>query len=102
MNALRLIRNFISRFDGDHILDEDLSKYPQNELKQIEVTLNPEKIPLLVQIHPNQKLWQLKRKMATAFKLKLSEFYIKTKQGPLQDSCYDDTISDYKIEKIHI
>jgi hypothetical protein len=40
--------------------------------------------------------------MATSFKLKLSEFYIKTKQGPLQDSCYDDTISDYKIEKIHI
>jgi len=53
-------------------------------------------------VHPNQKLWQLKRKMASAFKLKLSEFYIKTKQGPLQDSCYDDTISDYKIEKIHI
>jgi hypothetical protein len=40
--------------------------------------------------------------MAATFKLKLSEFYIKTKSGPLADSCYDDTISDYKIEKIHI
>ena len=29
LNGLRLIRNFISRFDGDHIVDEDLSKYPQ-------------------------------------------------------------------------
>ena len=28
LNGLRLLRNFINRFDGDHILEEDLSKYP--------------------------------------------------------------------------
>jgi hypothetical protein len=47
-------------------------------------------------------MWQLKRKMASAYRLRLSEFYIKTKQGPLLDSCYDEHISEYKIEKIHI
>jgi hypothetical protein len=47
-------------------------------------------------------MWQLKRKMASVFRLRLSEFYIKTKTGPLLDSCYDENISDYKIEKIHI
>jgi hypothetical protein len=47
------------------------------------VTLGPEKIMVNVKVHPNQKLWQLKRKMATAYRMKLSEFYIKTKTGPL-------------------
>ena len=102
LNGLRLIRNFINRFDGEHIYEEDITKYPQQELKQIEVTLNPEKVNKVVQVHPNQKMWQLKRKMASAFRLRLSEFYIKTKGGRLEDSCYDELISEYKIERIHI
>lgn len=36
--------------------------------------------------------------MANAFKLKLSEFFIKTKNGPLEDTIYDDEIKEYKIE----
>lgn len=40
--------------------------------------------------------------MATAFKLKLSEFYIKTKGGPLEESVYDDTIKEYKIDSVYI
>jgi hypothetical protein len=40
--------------------------------------------------------------MANAFKLKLSEFYIKTRQGPLDESIYDEPIKDYKIEQLHI
>ena len=40
--------------------------------------------------------------MANAFKMKLSEFYIKTKSGPLNDESYDEQVSEYKIEKIHI
>jgi hypothetical protein len=49
----------------------------------------------MIKVHPNQKLWQLKRLMANVFKLKLSEFYIKTKQGPLEEHVYDDQIKDY-------
>ena len=44
LNGLRLIRNFINRFDGEHIYEEDLSKYHQQELRPIEVTLNPDKL----------------------------------------------------------
>lgn len=40
--------------------------------------------------------------MANAFRMKLSEFYIKTKQGPLDDEAFDEQLSEYKIEKIHI
>lgn len=34
--------------------------------------------------------------------MKLSEFFIKTKQGPLEDNIYDEQVSEYKIEKLHI
>lgn len=39
--------------------------------------------------------------MANAFKLKLSEFYIKTKQGPLDENIYDEQLKEYKIESLH-
>lgn len=40
--------------------------------------------------------------MATAFKLKLSEFYIKTKAGPLDNDVYDESIKEYRIENVYI
>lgn len=40
--------------------------------------------------------------MANAFKLRLSEFFIKTKQGPLEESVYDEQLKDYKVESLHI
>ena len=40
--------------------------------------------------------------MANAFKLRLSEFYIKTKNGPLDDSVYDEQMLEYKIDALHI
>lgn len=40
--------------------------------------------------------------MANSFKLRLSEFFIKTKNGPLEDNIYDDEIKEYKIEQIQI
>lgn len=67
-----------------------MSQFPANEIKTINVTLNPEKINITVKAHPSQKLWQVKRKMANAYKMKLSEFFIKTKQGPLEESVYDE------------
>jgi hypothetical protein len=79
-----------------------MSQYPANEIKSIEVTLSPDKSNVVVRMHSLQKMWQLKRKMANVFKMKLSEFYIKTKQGPLSDEVYDEQLSEYKIEKIHI
>lgn len=102
MNCLRLIKTFMNRFDGEHIVEEDMACYDPKEVKQIQVTLNPDKINQQVRVHPNQKLWQLKKKMANAFKLRLSEFYIRTKQGPLDDNIYDDQIKEYSIQQVHI
>lgn len=34
--------------------------------------------------------------------MRLSEFYIKTKTGPLDESVYDDVVKDYKIDHLHI
>jgi hypothetical protein len=102
LNCFKLIRTFIHRFDGDHILEEDTAGVPQGELKSIQVSLNPDKVSKVVAVHPNQKLWQVKRKMATAYKLRLSEFYIKTKNGALEESAYDEQVKEYKIEQLHI
>lgn len=33
--------------------------------------------------------------MANYYKLKLSEFYIKTKQGPLEESSYNEAMKEY-------
>lgn len=52
--------------------------------------------------HPHQKFMQVKRKIATIFKLRLSEFFIKTKQGPLDDSVYEEQLKEYKIEMLHV
>ncbi len=40
--------------------------------------------------------------MANAFKLRLSEFYIKTKTGPLDETIYDDQLKEYKVESLHV
>ena len=40
--------------------------------------------------------------MANTLKLKLSEFYIKTKNGPLDENIYNEQIKDYSIAAVHI
>ncbi len=40
--------------------------------------------------------------MANVFKMKLSEFYIKTKGGPLAESVYDEQVKEYKIDNLYI
>lgn len=35
--------------------------------------------------------------MANTLRLKLSEFYIKTKNGPLEEHIYNEPIKDYSI-----
>jgi hypothetical protein len=51
LNCLKLIKTFISRFDGDHIVEEDMTQFPVNELKVINVTLNPDKANAQVRAH---------------------------------------------------
>lgn len=79
-----------------------MSNYDPKELKKIIVNLNPDKIQKEVIVHPNQKMYQLIKKIADAFKLKISEFYIRTKQGPLSDSNYDDQIKEFGISQLFI
>lgn len=102
LNCLSLIKTFIIRFDGDHIYEEDMSAFPPEELKTIQVILNPDKAQATVRAHPNQKLWQVRRKMATAYKIKMSELYIKTKQGRLDEEIYDEQLKVYKIDQLHV
>ena len=45
-------------------------------------------------------MMQLKRKLSKAFNLPLSEFYLKTKNGPLEDFYYDDCIKEYTIKAV--
>jgi hypothetical protein len=40
--------------------------------------------------------------MAIQFKLKLSEFYIKTKAGALDDNLYNDAIREYNIKEVGV
>lgn len=100
MNCLKLIKTFISRFDGDHILEEDQGVYDQKEMKHINVNLHPDKVTVALKLHPNQTLWQLKRKAASYFRLKLSEFHIKTKQGPLDEAGYNEQIKEYSLTSV--
>ena len=43
LNCLKLIKTFIARFDGEHILEEDIAQFPPAEIRLIGVTLNPDK-----------------------------------------------------------
>lgn len=52
LNCLRLITTFISRFDGDHIQEEDMSQYDPKEFRTIQVTLDPDKISAPIKVHP--------------------------------------------------
>ncbi len=47
-------------------------------------------------------MWQLKKKISIAFKIRLSEFFIKTKSGALDDSIYDDILKEYSISQLRI
>ena|SRR3569833_1047624 len=97
LNCLRLIKTFINRFDGDHIVEEDLTQYDPKELKQVQITIFGEKVAFAVKVHPSQKFWQLKRKIANHLKLKMSEFFIKTKGGPLEEGVYNEQVKEYNI-----
>jgi len=62
----------------------------------------PEKMTTQVRVGANSKLLQLKRNIASQFKIKMSEFYIKTKTGPLDDQTYNEPVRDYQISSIAI
>ena len=83
MNCIRLIRAFLTRFEGDHIPEIDLSQLDSREIRNFDITLIPENVTYQIKSSYMQPIWQLKKKIASAFKLKLSEFYIKTSTGAL-------------------
>jgi len=41
-HRLKLIKTFIRRFDFEHILEENMNRYNQNQIAEIQVTLVPE------------------------------------------------------------
>jgi len=67
LNCLRLIKNYIKRFDGEHVCEEPMGQYNPQDGLTVQVTYIPERRTESVQVNKAQKLWQLKRKTANIF-----------------------------------
>jgi len=66
------------------------------------VTLEPDGIQEHVIVNPNQQIWQLLFLISKRFKLRLSEFKIQTKSGPLDERIYENPMNQYVIKNIAI
>ena len=102
-NCLRLIKTFILRFDKEHIVTEvkqALDKLSPEELRytrRVGVKLDPGGARTEVEVNLNCTFWELMRQCGELLDLKLSEFYIFTKQGPLPDHIYNHYMKDYDL-----
>lgn len=89
------MKTFLTRFDKEHLsseLDhfiENLSPQEQQTIKRINIKLDPDEEGLEVEVNLNCSFWELMRKSSIALNLKMSEFYILTKQGPLEEDVYN-------------
>ena len=104
--CIKLLRNYIHRFDKCHLTKElrstidNLTQAEQKQLKVITVTLSPDNLKVRVQVNNNCKFWQLMFQMSEFFNLKMSEFYIIAKNGPLNNITYNDYMRNYNISDI--
>ena len=106
LNCLRLIKTFIIRFDKEHLIPElkqaleNLSPQDQRNTRRVGIKLDPDGIRSEVEVNLNCKFWELMRKSGQLLNLKMSEFYIFTKQGPLPDNIYNDFMKDYDLKEV--
>lgn len=64
------------------------------------IKLDPDGVRSEVDININCKFWELMRKSAQMLNLKMSDFYILTKQGHLPETVYNDYMKDYDIKEV--
>ena len=53
-------------------------------------------------VHSNMQIWQIVVQISRFFGLRISEFQIITKKGPLDQSIYYDKVSSYVIKQLQI
>jgi len=105
-NCLRLIKTFIQRFDKEHLIPElkrtleNMSPQDQRNTRRVGIKLEPDGVRSEVEVNLNCKFWELMRKSSQLLNLKMSEFYILAKQGPLPDNIYHDFMKDYDLKEL--
>ncbi len=79
---------------------ENLQPQEQRNTKRVTIKLDPDGVRTEVEVNLNCKFWELMRKCSQVFNLKLSEFHILTKQGPLPERVYNDYMKDYDLKEV--
>lgn len=62
------------------------------------MSLEPDNINQEIIVNANMQIWQIVVQISRAFNLRISEFEIVTKKGPLDQSIYYDAVSAYVIK----
>ena len=83
-----------------HIPLEDIKKYDENHNQKVSVQLDPDNITQEIVVNSNMQIWQIVVQISRAFNLRISEFEIVTKKGPLDQSIYFDAVSAYVIKQL--
>ena len=68
----------------------------------IAIKLDPDGIQAEVEVNLNCKFWELMRICAQLFQIKMSEFFIFTKQGPLPNHMYNDLMREYDLKEVQL
>ena len=66
------------------------------------MSLEPDNINQEIIVNANMQIWQIVVQISRAFNLRISEFEIVTKKGPLDQSIYYDAVSAYVIKQLQI
>lgn len=64
------------------------------------IKLDPDGVRSEIEVNINCKFWELMRKSSQLLNLKMSEFFIFTKQGPLPDAVYNEYMKDYDLREV--
>jgi hypothetical protein len=79
---------------------ENLSMQDQRNTRRVMIKLDPDGVRSEIEVNINCKFWELMRKSSQLLNLKMSEFYIFTKQGPLPESVYNEYMKDYDLKEV--
>lgn len=77
-----------------------LSPQERRNTRRVGVKLDPGGARTEVEVNLNCTFWELMRQCGELLDLKLSEFYIFTKQGPLPDHIYNHYMKDYDLTQV--
>lgn len=81
---------------------EKMSAQEQRNTRILSVKLDPDGIQAEVEVNLNCKFWELMRLCSQLLSMKMSEFFIFTKQGPLPNHMYNDYMRDYDLKEVQL